>query len=108
MKKPPFVSHCLVLRDLIDGVDVRKYSDIVVYLTARIENIKVDLVKNGIQFVEDITRESKYSTYKPYILYPSEENILRAKELLKTYETEEVLLFLDQKQLISDEVNREN
>lgn len=108
MKKPPLVSHYLILRDLINGIDVRTYSDIVIYLTSRIENIKVDLVKNGIQFIEDITRESKYSTYKPYILYPSEENIQKAKKLLKTYETKEVLLFLEQKQLISNEVNRKN
>ncbi|ADG92280.1 hypothetical protein Arnit_0615 [Arcobacter nitrofigilis DSM 7299] len=108
MKKPPYVSHYLVLKDLIDGVDVRRYSDTITYLTSRIENIKVDLIKNGIAFVEDITRESKYSTYKPYILYPSLQNMQKAKELLDIYGTKEVLRFLDQKQLILDEVNREN
>ena len=103
MKKPPYVSHYLVLKDLIDGVDVRQYSDVVMYLTTRIENIKVDLVKNGIEFIEDITRVSKYSTYKPYILYPSIENINKAKKLLELYKTDEVLKFLELKQIISDE-----
>ena len=97
MKKPPYVSHYLVLKDLIDGIDVRRYSDSIVYLTSRIENIKVDLVKNQIEFVEDISRESKYSYYKPYILFPSEDNIKRAKELLMQYETGEVLDFLEHK-----------
>jgi len=103
MKKPPYVSHYLVLKDLIDGIDVRQYSDVVMYLTTRIENIKVDLIKNGIEFVEDITRASKYSTYKPYILYPSIENINKAKKLLELYKTDEVLKFLELKQIISDE-----
>ena len=103
MKKPPYVSHYLVLKDLIDGIDVRQYSDVVMYLTTRIENIKVDLIKNGIKFIEDITRASKYSTYKPYILYPSIENINKAKKLLELYKTDEVLKFLELKQIISDE-----
>jgi len=107
MKKPPYVSHYLVLKDLIDGVDVRQYSDIVVYLTSRIENIKVDLVKNGIKFIEDITKASKYSIYKPYILYPSLENINNAKKILELYKTDEVLKFLELKQIISDESHRE-
>ncbi len=103
MKKPPFTSHYLVLKDLIDGIDVRTYSDVVVYLTARIENIKSDLVKEGIEFIEDITKESKYSTYKPYILYPSIENIQRAKKLLEQYETEAILEFLSSKHIVLDD-----
>ena len=106
MQKPHKVAHYLVLKDLIDGVDVRKYSDIVVYLTSRIENIKVDLVKDGIKFIDRITRASKYSTYKPYILYPSLENIQKAKILLEQYGTDEVLKFLELQQVITDESQR--
>lgn len=97
MKKPPYVSHYLVLRDLIDGIDVRTHSDMIVYLTARIENIKGDLVKQGIEFIEDISRESKYSNYKPYILLPTKDNINRAEEVLIRYATSDVLSFLEQK-----------
>jgi len=100
MKKPPFTSHYLVLVDLLAGVDVREKSDIIFYLTSRIENIKVDLKKEGIEFIEDISKESTYSTYKPYILLPSDENIKRAKELLKRYSTDKVLSFLEQKQRV--------
>ena len=32
LKKPPYTSRYLVLRDLIAGVDVRQYSDVVHYL----------------------------------------------------------------------------
>jgi len=97
MKKPPFVSHYLVLKDLLEGVDVRQYSDAVVYLTARIENIKLDITKQGVEFVEDISRESRYAHYKPYILLPTAENINRAKELLERYKTDEVIEFLTDK-----------
>lgn len=102
MRKPPFISHYLVLKDLIDGIDVRQYSDTVVYLTSRIENIKSDLVRHGILFIEDISRESKYSYYKPYILFPSYVNLKRAKELLEQYETNDVLEFIELKPSISD------
>lgn len=108
MKKPPYVSHYLVLNDLLEGVDVRQYSDTVVYLTSRIENIKRDLVLEDIEFIENITRESKYSTYKPYILNPTIENIKKANELLEQYSTDEVLQFLECKQNISDEAQGEN
>jgi len=101
MKKPKFISHYLVLKDLIDGIDVREHSDSVVYLTSRIENIKMEIAKNGIEFLEDISKESKYSYYKPYILYPSEENIKRAKELLRRYATDDVLHFLETKSRVA-------
>lgn len=107
MKKPPYVSHYLVLNDLLEGVDVRQYSDTVVYLTSRIENIKRDLVLEGVEFIENITRESKYSTYKPYILNPTIENIKKANELLEQYATDEVLLFLENKQAINDNEEKE-
>jgi len=100
MKKPPFTSHYLVLLDLLSGVDVREKSDIIFYLTSRIENIKVELKKQGLEFIEDISKESTYSTYKPYILLPTDENIYRAKELLKIYSTDKVLSFLEQKQRV--------
>ncbi|MGW8168860.1 MAG: hypothetical protein ACWGHH_02530 [Sulfurovaceae bacterium] len=93
--KPRFVSHYLVLADLLAGKDVRMYSDTVFYLAARIENIKLDLVKQGLEFIEDIKKETSYSYYKPYILVPSDENIKKAKELMARYGTKEVLDFLD-------------
>lgn len=97
MKKPPFISHYLALKDLINGIDVREKSDIIFYLTSRIENIKLDLVKDGLEFIEDITKETTYSYYKPYLLVPSEQNINKAKKVLERYETNEVLAFLEYK-----------
>jgi len=102
MKKPPYIAHYLVLRDLINNVDVRKYNDTIVYLTSRIENIKMDLVKKGILFIEDITKQSKYSLYKPYILKPTLQNIKNAKKLLNDYGTKEVLEFLNNPLHIED------
>lgn len=98
IKKPPFISHYLILKDLIAGVDVRAKSDIIFYLTSRIENIKCDLLKDGIEFIEDISKETTYSHYKPYLLVPSESNINKAKKVLKRYETKKVLDFISQKQ----------
>lgn len=100
MRKPPYISHYLVLKDLIAGVDVRIYSDTIVYLTSRIENIKMDLLKDGVQFIDDISKESKYSYYKPYILLPTKENIIIAEEVLIKYATSEVLDFLEVKQSV--------
>jgi len=100
MKKPKFISHYLVLSDLLQGVDVRAKSDAIFYLTSRIENIKMDLVKSGVEFIEDVSRESIYSHYKPYILQPTADNIERAKKLLKRYATDDVLSFLENKKII--------
>ena len=100
MKKPKFVSHYLVLKDLLNYVDVREKSDIIFYLTARIENIKMDLVKQGIEFVEDATKESTYSHYKPYILVSTTDNLSRAKKLLESYASDDVLSFLENKKII--------
>ena len=97
MKKPRNISHYLVLKDLLNNIDVRQYSDMIVYLTARIENIKMDLVKLGIEFIDDVSRESRYSYYKPYILQPTADNLSKAKKLLESYATDEVLSFLEQK-----------
>ncbi len=97
MKKPPFISHYLVLNDLLNGVNVRQYNDTVVYLTSRIENIKCDLVKSGIEFVEDITKESRFTHYKPYVLLQTAENISKARKLLEHYKTDEVVKFLEEK-----------
>ena len=97
MKKPPYVSHYLVLSDLLNNIDVRKFSDHIVYLTSRIENIKTDLKKDGLEFIEDVSKESRYSHYKPYILKPTIDNINKAKKLLKKYATDKVLLFLESK-----------
>lgn len=98
MSKPHFTSHYLVLNDLIRGVDVRQHSDSVVYLCSRIENIKNDLVKQGLHFDEDAVAYSRYSHYKPYILQNDSENMKRAEELLKQYATTKVLAFLDEVQ----------
>lgn len=93
--KPPFVSHYLILIDLLSGKDVRMYSDNIYYLTSRIENIKLYLAKQGLEFIEDVKKETSYSYYKPYILVPSDSNITKAKELLERYRTKEVLDFLE-------------
>ncbi|PHS58815.1 MAG: hypothetical protein COB17_02390 [Sulfurimonas sp.] len=106
MKKPNFVSHYLVLSDLLENVDVRAKSDIIFYLTGRIENVKCDIKSKGVEFVEDATKESTYSHYKPYILVATTDNLYKAKELLKSYATDEVLSFLEQKPNI-DIVNHE-
>jgi hypothetical protein len=100
MKKPPFVSHYLVL-SLIDGKDVREKNDVIYYLTSRIENIKLDLTKEGLVFIEDITKETKHAHYKPYILVPTKDNLSKAEALLKRYATDDVLEFLESKQKVS-------
>lgn len=97
MKKPPYISHYLVLKDLLDNVDVRQYSDTIVYLTSRIENIKLDITKQGIEFIEDISKESRYAHYKPYVLRRTADNLNKAKELLNRYKTDEVIIFLADK-----------
>jgi len=94
-KKPKYISHYLVLKDLIDGIDVRQHSDVVHYLTSRIENIKLDFVNQGLLFDEEAKEKSRYSYYKPYLLIQSNENIGRAKEMLKNYATDEIISFLE-------------
>ena len=96
IKKPPFISHYLVLRDLIDGVDVRDRSANISYLTSRIENIKLYLKEMGLQFDEDAKAYSKYSDYKPYILVQNEKNLIVAYSLLEQLETKEILEFLEE------------
>ena len=86
MKKPPYISHYLVLKDLINKVDVRRVNDSIVYLVSRIENIKLWLKSRGIEFIENATSNSRFATYKPYILVDNEVNMKRAKELLKGFE----------------------
>ncbi len=80
----------------MNNVDVRQFSDRVVYLTARIENIKNDLVKQGLRFDEEAKANSTYSHYKPYILIKDSENMELAKKLLKRYSTDKVIQFLKQ------------
>jgi len=95
MKKPNFISHYLVLKDLIDGVNVRQYSDSVVYLTSRIENIKNDLVKRGLRFDDDAVAYSTYSKYKPYTLLLDKDNMELAKSVLESFKTEKVMQFVE-------------
>lgn len=96
MSKPKFISHYLVLIDLIKGVDVRKHSDSIVYLTSRIENIKNSFVNEGLLFDEKAQVKSKFSYYKPYVLVKDESNINNAIKLLDKYGTDKVLNFLSQ------------
>ena len=98
-KKPKFISHYLVLRDLLAGKDPRQYSDVHRYLTSRIENIKCDFVrKHGLKFDETAQAHTTYAHYKPYILLRDKENIKRAKKLLAALETDEIKRFLGLKQ----------
>jgi len=62
-------------------------------------------VKSGIVFIEDVSRESRYSHYKPYILQPTRDNLNKAKELLESFASDEVLSFLEQKPN-ADNINR--
>ena len=95
IKKPPFVSHYLVLRDLIDGVDVRSKNDSIFYFTSRIENIKLYLKEIGLQFDENAKAYSTFSDYKPYVLIQNELNIKRAYEILDRFESKEILEFIE-------------
>ena len=97
MRKPKHISHFLVLKDLLDGVDVRAKNDVIFYYTSRIENIKNDFVKQGIEFIENISKESTYSTYKPYVLVNTSENLKKAEEVLKQLVTDDILAFLETK-----------
>ena len=95
IKKPPFISHYLVLRDLIDGVDVRSKNDNIFYFTSRIENIKLYLKEIGLQFDENAKAYSTFSDYKPYVLIQNELNIKRAYEILDRFESKEILEFIE-------------
>ena len=95
IKKPPFISHYLVLRDLIDGVDVRSKNDSIFYFTSRIENIKLYLKEIGLQFDENAKAYSTFSDYKPYVLIQNELNIKRAYEILDRFESKEILEFIE-------------
>ena len=94
MKKPHFISQYLVLKDLIHKIDVRRFNDSIVYLTSRIENIKLWLKSKGIDFIEDAKSGSRFANYKPYILVDSSENMKRAEELLEELETPQILAFI--------------
>ena len=95
IKKPPFVSHYLVLRDLIDGIDPRSKNDNIFYFTSRIENIKLYLKEIGLQFDENAKAYSTFSDYKPYVLIQNELNIKRAYEILDRFESKEILEFIE-------------
>ncbi len=102
--KPSFLSHYLVLKDLINGIDVRKHPDTIYYNTSRIENIKNDLSNKGILFDEDAKAQSRFSYYKPYIIIRTKDNLELANVILKQYATKKVLEFLAN----HNEVNRKN
>ena len=95
MRKPPFISHYLVLKDLIKGIDPRVKSPKIDYLCSRIENIKNHFkTKDGLRFDENAKAYGKYAPYKPYILIDDKENIELAHILLKRYKTDNVIQFL--------------
>lgn len=94
MRKPPFISHYLLLRDLLDGVDVRQKDERGNYLTSRLANIKLDLTREGIEFEDGVTSKSKYSYFKEYKLIQTPSNLQRAKEVLTKYETKAIKDFL--------------
>lgn len=98
-KKPINIAKYLVLKDLIYGVDVRAKVDFIWYLTSRIENIKNELKKEGLEFQEEITKHTAYSYYKPYLLVQSISNMRNAKELLNKYESKEILEFLSKRKM---------
>lgn len=95
-KKPSYLSHYLVLNDLIEGIDVRQYPDTLHYNTSRIENIKNDLVREGIKFDEDAKALSRFSHYKPYVIIRTRENLELAEQVLKRFATNKVMEFLEQ------------
>ena len=95
IKKPPFISHYLVLRDLIDGIDVRSKNDSIFYFTSRIENIKLYLKEIGLEFDENAKAYSTFSDYKPYVLMQNETNIKKAYEILDRFESKEILDFIE-------------
>ncbi len=95
IKKPPFISHYLVLRDLIDGIDPRSKNDNIFYFTSRVENIKLYLKEIGLQFDENAKAYSTFSDYKPYVLIQNELNIKRAYEILDRFESKEILEFIE-------------
>lgn len=95
MSKPHFISQYLVLRDIIEGIDVRAVDAKKVYLTSRIENIKVEFKKHGLRFKEKAKEDSTYADYKLYILIQDEANMALAQELLEKYATPKVLFFID-------------
>ena len=94
MGKPHFISRYLVLRDLIDGVNVREHNPKITYLTSRIENIKLELKNAGLRFDEKATAYGTYAPYKPYILIDDAENMKRAEALLEEYATPKIREFL--------------
>ena len=99
IKKPPFISHYLVLRDLIDGIDVRSKNVSIFYFTFILVNIKLYLKEMGLQFDENAKAYSTFSDYKPYVLIQNESNIKRAYELLEKFESKEILEFLENARL---------
>ena len=94
MGKPNFISRYLVLRDLIRGENVRQYNDNIVYLTSRIENVKLELKEAGLRFDEKATTFGTYASYKPYILIDDTDNMKRAEALLEEYNTPKIKAFL--------------
>jgi len=97
IRKPRFISHYLVLRDILRGKDVRRYSSEIEYLTSRIENIKLWLSKQGLVFEEDARAMGRYSFYKPYRLVLSIENFSRAYALLEKLESDKIKAFLEER-----------
>ncbi len=84
MRKPPHLSHYLIITSLINEEPVST-KDSQLFYTSRIENIITEFRDAGLLFKEDAKATSKYSWYKPYILVQSDENLLNAIALQNSY-----------------------
>ena len=94
MNKPNYISRYLVLRDLIKKENVREHNPKIVYLTSRIENVKLELKEAGLKFDERAKAFGIYASYKPYILINDADNMKLAEALLKEYSTPKIKAFL--------------
>jgi UDP:flavonoid glycosyltransferase YjiC (YdhE family) len=84
MKKPPFISHFLVIEDLKHRVDIST-TDGAVYFCRRLENIFSEFRKEGVIFNEHNYTSSKFSNYKIYQIIYTPDNLNRLLELQKQY-----------------------
>ena len=93
-RKPVFISQYLMLKDLLDEKDPKQVNSAIVYLYARIENLKLELKERGILFDEGARIRSRYSNFKPYKLLQTSQNIEFAKRVLKEIESDSILEFI--------------
>ncbi len=82
MKKPPFLSHLLIGKALLEKRPVSTSLGVDHFFVRRIENIISEYRKEGVLFDEQATEESRYSWYKPYRIIDTPENVERLKNLV--------------------------